>query len=194
MKILTFSGSSRKDSSNLKLIRQTNNILQGKNIVFTHINLAEFNLPIYDGDLEQNNGLPENAGKLQEILSQHTALIISSPEYNGSFTPLLKNTIDWISRPLLSNPKVSGVTLFQNKPVLIISASPGALGGLRGLRHLRELLTNLGSIVIPSQLALGQAYQQFSEAGELIDASQLKSLTKSIDNLLVMGSKLEKPE
>jgi NAD(P)H-dependent FMN reductase len=123
-------------------------------------------LPLYDGDLEDEKGIPENALTLKRLFTQHQAFLISSPEYNGLITPLLKNTIDWISRP---TPNDKSLIPFTGKIAAIVSASPGALGGLRGLLHLRVLLTNLGVHVIPQQLAVSNADRAFDASGTLQD-------------------------
>lgn len=129
----------------------------------TLLELAEHPLPLYDGDLEAASGVPANALKLKEIFIAHDAFIVVSPEYNSSIPALLKNTIDWVSRPL---PEQSGYLPFSGKPAALLSASPGNLGGLRGLRHLRDVLAELQMIVLPKQVSLPAANTR--RLGELV--------------------------
>lgn len=118
------------------------------------IDLNDYSMPLYNGDLEKSHGLPEAAVRLKTLFKSHHGLLIACPEYNGSITPLLKNTLDWVSRPL---GEESGLAPYQGKWAALVSASTGNLGGLRGLRHVREILTTLQVLVIPRQMALSQA-------------------------------------
>ena len=124
---------------------------------------------------------------LVELFNQHEGLLLACPEYNSSITPLLKNTIDWVSRPTGEYPALAG---YQNKVAALMSASPGGLGGLRGLVHVRAILGNLGVTVIPKQFAIGGAGSAFDDHGNLKDQRQQanieflgKSLTEMIDKL-----------
>ena len=163
-KILAFSGSAREASWNKKLCRVAAQGAEKAGAVVTVIDLKNFDLPIYNGDFEDTHGVPENAQKLHRLFSDHQGLLISSPENNGSFSSLLKNTFDWISRV------ESDESPFINKVAVIMSASPGALGGLRGLAQLRTLLGNIGFIVLPKQNAVSKAHEAFEADGRLKDA------------------------
>jgi chromate reductase, NAD(P)H dehydrogenase (quinone) len=110
-------------------------------------------LPLYDGDLEAASGLPAKARAWQQLMAAHDGFLIAAPEYNGSITPLLKNAIDWASRPV-TGASDSGRAVYEGRVAGLVGASQGALGGLRGLRHVREILTNLGVVVVPQQLAV----------------------------------------
>ena len=146
------------------------------------INLADFALPIYNGDEEKTNGLPENAVALKEIFLQHDGLIVASPEYNGFFSPLLKNTIDWLSRP---NPELAEQpSPFDAKVAGLIAASPGGLGGLRGLSPLRILLSGIGITVVPAQLAVPAAHDKITVEG-ITDTATTEKLAAVIN--AVMG-------
>jgi chromate reductase, NAD(P)H dehydrogenase (quinone) len=122
-------------------------------------------MPFYDGDLETAGGLPAPAKAFKELLRAHDALVIASPEYNGSFPALLKNAIDWASRPEPGEPHLA---VFRGKTAALLSASPGPGGGARGLRHLRELLEMIGVQVLPEQLAVTRATHAFDSSGRLL--------------------------
>jgi len=150
-KMIAFSGSNRSDSFNKKLARLAVQIASEQGVDAEFIDLRDYELPLYDGDYEQNNDYPVNALKLKNLLKSVDGFLISAPEYNSSITPVLKNTIDWISR---SQNKGTDLSPFTGKIAAIVSAAPGKLGGLRGLVHLRSILSNIGTIVIPNQLAV----------------------------------------
>jgi len=137
------------------------------------LDLRELALPVYDGDIEAE-AMPDNARRLQELMARHDGLLISTPEYNGSMPALVKNTLDWISRPLPDGR--SGTTLFADKVAGIVSASPGPLGGLRSLLVLRDALAKLGLIVVPQQVAVGQAGDKLHDYGELSDERQREAV------------------
>lgn len=179
-KILMFAGSARKESVNKKLIQAAAEIARQKGEEVTLIDLADYPMPIYDGDSEEAQGQPESAHKIHDLIKDHDALVVASPEYNGLFSPLLKNTIDWVSRV--------DVKVFEAKVVAIISASPGGLGGMRGLPHLRTLLTNINVLVIPQQAAIGGAFSAFDESGVLKDEKQQKMVEGVMDALIKVAS------
>ncbi|SFU85769.1 NADPH-dependent FMN reductase [Halomonas korlensis] len=171
-RILVFAGSRRKDSFNKQLAQLCAERIDALGGTASFIDLGDFPLPLYDGDLEAGSGLPDNALALRERLSQHHGLLIASPEYNGFITPLLKNTIDWLTRP---HEGESGLALFEGKFAAVVSASPGGLGGLRSLALIRQLLNNIGVTVLPDQLAVSNAGDAFSE-GRLTDTRQQAKL------------------
>jgi chromate reductase len=173
-KILAFSGSIRRDSWNRKLIQSAVDATRAAGGGVTLIDLADYPLPLYNGDLEDKEGLPDNAQRLKALFKDHDALLISSPEYNSSIPPLLKNTLDWVSREWQGE---SGLVPYQNKVAAIMSASPGALGGMRMLPHLRQILNTLGVLVLPGQFALPHADHGFdTETGALKSPARLHSL------------------
>jgi chromate reductase, NAD(P)H dehydrogenase (quinone) len=165
--ILVFAGSSRRDSYNRKLARVAAEAVNGTGGRATLLELADHPLSLYNADLEAAEGLPESALRLKEAFISHAGLLIVSPEYNGSIPPLLKNTLDWVSRPL---PHQNGYLPFQGKPAVLMSASPGALGGQRALRHVRDVLIVLRMLVLPETVSLSHADQAFDQAGRLKDA------------------------
>jgi NAD(P)H-dependent FMN reductase len=123
-------------------------------------------MPLYDGDLEAAQGPPENATTLYELMKAHQGLLLACPEYNSSITGVLKNTIDWVSRPRDGEPPLAA---FTGKVAALLSASPGALGGLRGLVHVRAILGNIGVVVLPTQVAVSRAFDAFDDDDLLKD-------------------------
>lgn len=168
-RILAFAGSTRTDSFNKKLIRIAAAGARQAGAEVTLIDLRDYPLPLYDGDLEKNQGVPENGMKLKQIFLNHHGLLLACPEYNSSISAVLKNTIDWVSRPV---PDEAPLACFKGKVVALMSASPGNLGGLRGLVHVRSILSNIGCIVLPEQLAINKASGAFDTDGRLSDDTQ----------------------
>lgn len=187
IKILAFSGSIRKDSFNKKLIPHLADGAKSKGLEVTVVDLKEYPLPLYDGDLEAEQGIPENAMKLKELFKSHQGFLIACPEYNSSITPLLKNTLDWVSRPVQGEKTLEA---FQGKFVGLASASPGALGGLRGLVTVRSMLGNIGSHVIPTQMAISKAHEAFDSNGKLKDEKSLKGIEMVGADLAELVSKV----
>lgn len=165
-RILAFAGSARKDSINKQVVRIAATAAEKAGAEVTVLDLADYPLPIYDGDLEEAEGLSENAQKLKRLFLEHDGLMISAPEYNSSITPLLKNTIDWVSRPIEGEGRLAA---YKDKVAVLMGASPGALGGLRGLVHVRAILQNVGVMVIPAQRAVSATPDAFDESGQLKD-------------------------
>lgn len=182
--LLVFSGSTRADSLNRKLAKATADLAAAAGAQVTLADLSDFDLPIYNGDLEAR-ALPTDVIRLKEMLYAHPAWIICSPEYNGSYSGLLKNTIDWASRPVAGNDEwANGLTPFAGKVVGLLAASPGNLGGIRGLLHLAPLLMQLQSWVSPRQFALANAGQAFDAAGQLVAENNRNAVQGVIDQVL----------
>src|SRR6185369_15968821 len=172
-KILVLAGSARLESLHRKLARQTVEALRDAGVEATLADLRDFPMPLYDGDLEAGQGLPTAAKALKELARRHDGFAIASPEYNGSFPALLKNALDWISRP---EPGERPLEVFRGKVAAILSASPGPGGGQRVLRHLRELLEMMSVTVIPGQLSLARANAAFDADGRLVREEDLAGL------------------
>jgi NAD(P)H-dependent FMN reductase len=172
-KILVLAGSARLDSIHRKLARQTVEALRNAGLEATLADLRDFPMPIYDGDLEAGQGLPPAAKALKELARRHDGFAIASPEYNGSFPALLKNALDWISRP---EPGDRHLEVFRGKVAAILSASPGPGGGRRGLHQLRELLEMMSVSVIPQELAIARSSAALDTAGRLMRTEDLTGL------------------
>ena len=162
IRILALSGSSRRGSLNQKLLDQAADGARAAGAEVTSIRLSDFELPIYDADWEAEYGLPKGAQALKALLADSQGLLIATPEYNGGYTALLKNALDWMSRP---NGFPSG------KVAALVSASPGLLGGVKSQLSLQIVLNKLGVHVIPESFALGAAHQFFDAEGGLKDAN-----------------------
>lgn len=181
-KVLVFAGSAREASFNKHLARLAAKRVEAAGAEATFIDLRDYPMPIYDGDTEDADGIPDAARQLKRVFMEHQGLVIASPEYNGFITPLLKNTIDWVSRP---DGDLPGLAPYENKIASIVSSSPGGLGGLRGLPLLRQLLSNIGVTVLPDQLAIGGASQVFDESGNLTDEGHANKLNAICERLVV---------
>jgi NAD(P)H-dependent FMN reductase len=152
--------------------------------------LASLNIPLYNADLEAT-GTPPDVIRLKQLMFDHPAWIVVSPEYNGSYTALLKNTVDWASSPVKSDPQWrSGSKPFGGKVVGLLSASPGALGGLRSLSHLQPLLLNLQCWLAPKQFALGRAGEAFDASGKLATEAHHKGVKDVVDQVLWAAQRL----
>lgn len=167
VKILAFAGSLRTDSLNKKLVKVAAEGARSAGADVTFIDLADFDLPLYNQDDEDQDGIPPRALELKRIFREHHGLLIASPEYNSSISGALKNAIDWVSRPEPNEPPLRDI---RGKVAALLAASPGALGGLRGLVTLRSILGNIRVIVLPEQKAVPQADKAFDEKGDLRDA------------------------
>ncbi len=184
-KILAFAGSARTGSFNKQFLHVGVATARSAGAEVTTVDLREYSLPLYDGDLEAREGLPESARRLKTLFLAHQGLLIASPEYNSSMTGVLKNTIDWVSR---SAPEEAPLVCFRGKIAGLLSASPGVLGGLRSLVHVRSMLGNIGVLVIPEQVALPRAHEAFTPEGALKDAktqAAVEQLVHRLTKLLV---------
>ena len=187
-KILAFAGSTRIDSYNKKLVQVAANGAKAAGAEVTYIDLRDYPMPLFDEDLEKAEGMPANARKFKDLLLQNDGLLIASPEYNSSLTAVLKNAIDWASRP---DPGEAMVAAFIDKVAAIMATSPGGLGGLRGLVHLRSILGNIRVIVLPDQIAIPKAYEVFNPDGTIKDPKQQESIEKLGANVANVLAKLK---
>lgn len=146
-------------------------MLKSKGAQVTEISLKDFDIPLFSEDLERQSGLPVAVKKLKELFKTHQGILIASPEYNGFFPPLIKNLIDWLSRPVSGEPPT-----LTGKVACLLSASPGALGGIRSLGALRLLLENLFVLVTPQQMGLSLAHEAFATDGTLKNPKQAAML------------------
>jgi len=184
-RILAFASSTRRESFNKKLVTIAAQGAREAGAEVTLIDLKDFPLPLFDQDLEAEQGMPENGKKLKKLFIDHDGLLIASPEYNSSFPAVLKNAIDWVSRQAPGEPSL---VAFRGKVATLMSASPGALGGLRGLVHVRSILGNLGVIVLPDQIAVAKAHEAFQPDGSLVDPKRqagVEGLGKTLASFLM---------
>jgi chromate reductase, NAD(P)H dehydrogenase (quinone) len=191
MKVLVFAGSTRSGSFNRKLAREVAAIARDKGAEVTHLELGDYELPMYNADLEAK-GTPPDVMKLKQVFYEHPAWIICTPEYNASYPALLKNTLDWLSSPVKDDPVWSDDFRFsRGKVVGVLSASPGALGGMRSQSHLVPLLFNLHCWVAPKTYALGRAGSAFDEHGRMIDDASRQRASAVIDQVLWAAERLQ---
>jgi NAD(P)H-dependent FMN reductase len=166
-KILAFAGSLRYDSCNKKLVKIAAEGARNAGAEVTYIDLRDYPMPIYDQEIETAEGIPSNAQKIKDLLIANDGFLISSPEYNSSISGVLKNAIDWASRPSKSDE--IQLICFKEKIASLMSASPSQMGGLRGLVHLKAILGNIGVIVLPQQQTIPNAYEAFDAEGKLLN-------------------------
>jgi chromate reductase len=186
-KILAFAGSTRTGSYNKQLVHLAAAAARAAGAEVTLLDLRDYPLPLFDGDLEEQQGLPENAKKLKAIFRAHDAFMLASPEYNSSITAVLKNTLDWVSRP--ESDDEPALVAYRGKAAALLSASPGALGGLRALVHVRAILGNIGVIVLPDQVAISKAHEAFDENGVLKDERSASQVTRLAQGLVAFLQK-----
>ena len=177
-RILAFSGSIRKGSLNSRLLNAAAASVDRAGGQTTVITLADYQMPLYNGDLEDASGMPDTAKALVDAIVLHDGLLIACPEYNSMVSPLLKNTLDWCSRAD-DNP-------FADKVVAIVSASPGAFGGVRALTSLRQMMTHLGAWVVPAACSVAQADKAFDSQDQLVNPRTQKTVDTAARALVKM--------
>lgn len=177
LSILAFAGSTREGSYNEELIEEAANIATEMGAKVTRISLSDFPASIYQADDEKAKGMPETMRKLSQLFIEHDAIMIASPQYNASISPLLKNTLDWLSRVRGEN---RSHPCFDGKYFAIMSASPGKGGGREGLCHLSDIIIDIGGTIIPTRTTVGNAYDYFSEK----DRTENSQLRKEVGELM----------
>lgn len=191
MKLLVFAGSTRQGSYNRRLAYVTAQMARDAGAEVTHLELGDYDVPMYNADLEAR-GTPAAVMELKRIFHEHAAWIVCAPEYNASYPALLKNTLDWISSPVKGDPVWNDdFRATRGKVVGMLSASPGALGGLRSQSHLAPLLLNLHCWVSPRSYALGRAGDAFDEQGRLVNEGARHKVQAVIDQVLWAASRLQ---
>ena len=165
-RLLFVAGSAREKSWNKKLARLGEQIAEANGIKATFADLGDYPMPVYCGDIEAKDGPPDNARKLKALMKVHSGIFIASPEYNASFSALLKNSIDWVSHT--RDEGEAPLEVFKTRVFALGSASPGGMGGLRGLSQLRLVLElGLSALVLPDQFAVPRAVDAFEDNGHL---------------------------
>ena len=181
-RLLFISGSTREKSFNKRLAKLGERIADANGIAGTFADLGDYPMPIYNGDLEAAEGIPENARKLKALMKVHSGIFIASPEYNASFSPLLKNAIDWVSHT--RDEGEVPLEVYKTRVFALGAASPGGMGGLRGLSQLRLVLEiGLGALVLPDQFAVPRAAEAFDEHGHLKNKESQETYKQLIQKL-----------
>lgn len=191
-KILVFAGSNRIGAYSGKLAAAASLELAKAGADVTQVGLIDYPLPIIDEDLERENGIPENAVRLARIFAAHDGLLICSPEYNASIPPLLKNTVDWVSRVTKDNGKP--IKPCKGKIAALCSSSDGAFAGIRGLIHLRTILASIGMTVISEQCSVPNASDAFDDSGLLKSPRSQASLSKLAQAMTEMCRMIGRPD
>ncbi|MGH6866295.1 MAG: NADPH-dependent FMN reductase [Methyloceanibacter sp.] len=187
-RLLFFAGSTREGSFNKKLARLAHRVAEANGIEAVFVDLKDYPMPLYNGDLEAKGGPPERARAFKALLEEYQGVFIASPEYNSSVTPLLKNTIDWVTRVRAKGE--SGLEVFQSCVFAISSASRGYYGTMRCLLNLRQILAvGTGAMVIPEQIAVPRAMNAFDEDGSLVDDAQQKLLNNVVEALAIAAKR-----
>lgn len=181
--VLAFAGALRKGSFNRKLCTLAVERARALGAEVDHLDLADVTMPLYDGDLEAATGLPPGAMELRRRVSGARVVLLASPEYNASIPGVLKNAIDWSSRP--------PAQVWLGKVVLLLAASPGMAGGGRMLPDLRKVLSAVGALVLPQQVTVAKAHEAFDEQGRLKLETLAKDLEKGVAEALRIAEKLD---
>lgn len=175
-KILVFPGSNRAGAFSGKVADAAARELARLECDVTRISLIDYPLPIMDEDLERIEGIPANAMKLGRLIAAHDGLLIATPQYNGSIPPLVKNTVDWLSRIKRDGDKP--LKPLDGKAAGLCSSSPGNFAGILALGHLRSVLIRLGILVVSQQCSVGNAETAFNSDGSLKDEKTAQLLMK----------------
>lgn len=192
VRLLAISGSQRDGSLNRKLLDAAATSAQAHGAQVDGIDLRSLALPLYDGDIEKGAGVPEGAKRLREALLAADGVLLATPEYNGFPTPLLVNSFDWLSRLAADGAVPSGLAATAGKPLGIVSASPGLLGGLRSLNFTRQYLSMaIAMMPVPQQFALAKAHEAFDDAGALKDTKHQASVDAVVASLIRVAAALK---
>jgi NAD(P)H-dependent FMN reductase len=188
LKILIIPGSLRTGSHNAKLAMVAASEFARAGADVTRISLDDYPLPIYDGDLQAKSGVPKNAVNLKRMMGSHDGVLIVTPEYNSSVPPLVKNTIDWITR--VQDPHESRGQVFRERPFAIAAASEGRLGGTRALAALRLILSACHAMVVPNQMALSFADQAYDDMDRLRKEADIEALKALVRQLIEVSQRM----
>ena len=188
LKILVIPGSLRTGSLNARLAAVAAHELAQAGAEVTRISLSDFPLPIYDGDLQANSGVPKNAVNLKRMIGAHHGVLMVTPEYNSSVPALVKNTIDWVSR--VQDPHESRGQVFRERAFAIAAASGGRLGGTRALSALRLILTACHATVVPNQLALSFAEDAYDDMERLKHPADIEAMHAMVRQLIEFSQRM----
>jgi len=182
--ILVFAGSARRGAFSKQLAAAATGTIADWGAKPTLIDLAEYDVPLYNGDLEHDHGIPEAVLKFRRLVATHQALAIATPEYNGFVTPLLLNLFCWASR---ASPGDDFGSVFLGKPVALMASSPGRLGGVRVIPRLRDAVAELGMVPVPGFVTVPAAGSAFNENGRLAEATAEDGLRTLMKRLIGAG-------
>ena len=191
-KILVFAGSNRHGAYSGKNADAAMKELALQGAEVTRISLADYPLPIMDEDLEKEHGVPENAVKLARLFVEHDGILIATPEYNGSIPPLVKNTIDWISR--VKGDRRQPLKPFPGKVVAICSSSDGHFAGIRSAMHLRAVLSHIQMEVISPQVSVPFGGEAFNEDGSYKEERLRKGMHRLCETLIERAAMLSRQD
>lgn len=192
VRLVALSGSERAGSLNRKLLAVAAQAAQARGAQVEHVDLRSLALPLFDADIEKNPGVPDGARRLRDALHAADGLLLAVPEYNGFPTPLLINSFDWLSRLQAEGDAPAGLAATAGKPVGLVSASPGLLGGLRSLNYTRQYVSMAFAMMpVPPQFALSRAHEAFDEAGALKDAKQQAAVENVVGALVKVATALK---
>ena len=187
-RLLFFAGSTREGSYNKRLARLAQHIATANGVEGVFVDLKNYPMPLYNGDLEAEQGPPQKAAEFKALLGEYQGVFIASPEYNSSVTPLLQNTLDWVTR--VRGKGETGLEVYKSRVFAISGATPGYYGTMRSLLNLRQILeVGIGATVIPQQLALPRANDSFEADGSLKDKGQQTMLKGVVEALAVAAKK-----
>lgn len=185
-RILAFDGSGRKNSINRNILEQVCEAVRQHGAEVTFVDLCALEIPLYNGDLEAEQGFPESVQQLKALIRSHDALLIASPEYNGSYTPLLKNALDWVSRPEQGRPSP-----FSGKVAGLVTAAAGKIGGLRAMYQLNTLLFSLGVVVLPQLVSVAFYNDAVDVDGKLKNDPEKKAVATLAERLVTVATALK---
>jgi chromate reductase, NAD(P)H dehydrogenase (quinone) len=188
LKILVIPGSLRTGSLNARLAAAAAHEFAQAGAEVTRISLADFPLPIYDGDLQNKSGVPKNAVNLKRLIGVHHGVVIVTPEYNSSVPPLVKNTIDWVTR--VQDAQETRGQVFRGRAFAIAAASESRIGGSRSLAALRLILAACHATVIPNQLALSFASEAYDDMDRLKHPADIDSLGALVRQLIDVSQRM----
>jgi chromate reductase, NAD(P)H dehydrogenase (quinone) len=192
MRLLFFAGSAREGSFNKKLARLAQHIATANGLEGVFVDLKDYPMPLYHGDLEANEGPPQKAAEFKALLGEYQGVFIATPEYNSSIPALLKNTLDWVTRVRAKGE--TGLEVYKTRVFAVSGASAGYYGAMRSLLTLRQILeVGVGATVIPQQLALPRAGDAFEADGSLKDQAQQKLLTGVVEALAIAAKRFVAP-
>jgi NAD(P)H-dependent FMN reductase len=188
LKILVIPGSLRSGSHNARLAAAAAHEFALAGAEVTRISLADFPLPIYDGDLQTKSGVPKHAINLKRMMSAHHGVLIVTPEYNSSVPALVKNTIDWVTR--VQDAHETRGQVFRERAFAIAAASENRLGGTRSLAALRLILSACHAVVIPNQLALSFANEAYDDTDRLKHPADIEALKALVRQLIELSQRM----